>query len=136
MKFFINTDGASRGNPGKASYGFVIRDEQDRVVKQRGEYIGINTNNIAEYTAIIEAIRDVKALSAQPQEIELYFLMDSLLAVEQLSGRYRVKNANIKLIYDQIKREISAFKIVSFKHIPRALNKDADRMANLALDSL
>ncbi len=135
MKLIIYTDGASRGNPGKASYGFSIKDGSGKLIFEDGKYIGITTNNFAEYSAVLNALEYiVKNLSAKPSEIN--FFMDSKLVVEQLSGRFKIKSPNlIPLIY-KIKALETNLNNVSYRHVPRSLNKVADALANKALDDL
>lgn len=135
MQLTIYTDGASRGNPGKASYGYLIKDSNGEVLKKKGEYIGLTTNNVAEYTAVLESLRAAKAFT-EKESVSLDFYMDSKLVVEQLSGRYKIKNFNLSRIIVQIKDLLQFFKKVEFTHIPRNLNFEADGLANIALDSL
>lgn len=133
MKLTIYTDGASRGNPGESSYGFVITDESGNKVYEEGKYIGIATNNIAEYTAVLQSFEYiVKKLFNK--SLELNFFMDSRLVVEQLSGRFKIKSHNLKPLITRIKEFEALFKSVKYTHILRGKNKDADFMANLALD--
>lgn len=134
MKLIIFTDGASRGNPGPASYGFTISDGKEKLLYEKGEYIGIATNNVAEYRGVLEALICAKDLVKKyPVNIELY--ADSKLVAEQLSGRFKVKSAHLKPIIEKIK--ILAFELggVTFTHIPRSKNFRADQLANIALDS-
>lgn len=125
-------DGGARGNPGPAAYGFVVKNN-DETVKSRGGYIGIATNNIAEYTAIVEALKYLKENFAGQR---LYFFLDSLLAASQLSGVYKVKNANISQLVFTIRELENNFSGISYKHIPREQNKEADMLVNQALDSI
>lgn len=136
MRLTIYTDGASRGNPGNASYGFVLKDEKGKLIFEEGKYLGVATNNFAEYSAILAVFLYVKANFKDNGQLVLDFFMDSKLAVEQLSGRFKVKNPVIRGFHAKIYDISKYFKSVSYKHIPRELNKEADRMANLALDSL
>lgn len=135
MKLTIYTDGASRGNPGKASYGYLIRGSEGEILKKSGEYIGITTNNVAEYTAVLESLKAAIALKGE-DSASIDFYMDSKLVVEQLSGRYKIKNTNLLKIIIQIKNLLNHFDKVEFTHIPRALNFEADELANIALDTL
>ncbi len=134
MKLIIYTDGASRGNPGHASYGFTIADEKGKLVYEEGKYIGIATNNVAEYMAVLEALKYIKKfLSKHPLQIELY--ADSKLVVEQLSGRFKVKSPHLKPLIEQIqilKMELGG---AIHNHVPREKNTEADRLANLVLDT-
>ncbi|NTU98992.1 ribonuclease HI family protein [Candidatus Falkowbacteria bacterium] len=130
-KLVIFTDGGARGNPGPAAIGAVIRDEKEQVVAEISEYIGETTNNQAEYRAVIAAIAKAKELGA----IELDFYLDSLLVVEQLNGNYKVKNKDLAPLFIQIHNARLGFKKVTFAHVRREQNKDADKLVNLALDS-
>ncbi|EKD84584.1 MAG: ribonuclease H [uncultured bacterium] len=134
MKLIIFTDGASRGNPGHASYGFTISNEDGKLLHESGKYIGIATNNVAEYMAVLEALKYVKEkYSKDLRSIELF--ADSKLVAEQLSGRYKVKSAHLKPLIGSIKILVLELGGVLFTHVPRAKNAEADRLANLALDS-
>lgn len=134
MKLIIHTDGASRGNPGHSSYGFTISDESGKLLYEEGKYIGITTNNIAEYTAVLQALKYTKKQYSDTKlEIELY--ADSKLVVEQLSGRYKVKSPHLKPIIDQIKILSLELGGAIHGHVPRSKNTEADRLANLALDN-
>lgn len=133
MKLFIYTDGASRGNPGHASYGFTISDENGKLIHEEGNYIGIATNNIAEYTAVLEAFKFIKKNYQPPLEIILY--ADSKLLAEQLSGRYKIKNPGLKYLFDKIKILESQIGLISYNHIYRSKNTLADNLANQALDN-
>lgn len=132
----IFTDGGSRGNPGPAAYGFVIK-KGETTVYEEGKYIGIQTNNTAEYTAILKSLEWV---STHRESIGEYaginFYMDSQLAREQLVGNYRVKQPHLQQLLFQIKELLHALKsTVTFTHIPRERNTQADRQVNLALDN-
>ncbi len=135
MKLTIFTDGASRGNPGESSYGFVITDEAGDKVYEEGKYIGIATNNIAEYTAVLSAFEYIRK-NLFSKGIILEFFMDSRLVAEQLSGRFKIKSENLKPLVAKIKTFEGKFKSVTYTHVPREKNKKADFMANLALDKL
>ncbi len=134
MRLIIYTDGASRGNPGHASFGFTISDENGRLLYEEGKYIGVTTNNVAEYTGVLEALKYTKKkFGNQKLEIELY--ADSKLVVEQLSGRYKVKSPHLKPIIEQIKILSLELGGTTHGHVPRSGNCEADRLANLALDT-
>ena len=137
-KIIIYTDGAARGNPGKAGIGVVICNEKDQEVKKYGEYLGDNmTNNEAEYSAVIFALKKFKALFgkklAENTEIELR--ADSELVVKQLNGQYRLENPKIQQFFIEIWNLKFDFKSVKFKHIPRERNREADRLVNEALNA-
>jgi ribonuclease HI/probable phosphoglycerate mutase len=127
----MNTDGASRGNPGHASIGVVASTSDGRVVERINRYIGRATNNFAEYSAIIAALELAVKLSAKRIEIRT----DSELVVRQMTGRYRVKSPNLKALWEKAIRLSMSFEKCVFKHVPRAENTEADRLANVALDS-
>jgi len=134
MILTIFTDGASRGNPGEASYGFVIIDADGNKVFEEGKYIGKATNNIAEYTAVLKAFEYIKRKLFN-KVLDLNFFMDSRLVAEQLSGRFKIKSENLKPLIITIKDFEEQFKSVKYTHVPREKNIQADFMANLALDS-
>ena len=136
MELTVYTDGASRGNPGLASYGFVVKDDKGKILFEEGKTLGVATNNFAEYSAILASLEYVKLIFKNSEQVSINFLMDSKLAVEQLSGRFKVKNPAIKGFCTKITGISSIFKKVSYTHIPRHLNYEADRLANIALDSL
>ena len=136
MNLIINTDGASRGNPGAASYGFVIKDgKSGTILHQEGKVIGHATNNIAEYTAVLKGFEYIKNHYSHKAPHKIKLVADSKLIVEQLSGRYKLKNPKLKILFDQIK--IIEFDLgeISYQHVPRAQNFIADRLANNALDN-
>ena len=123
-------DGGSRGNPGHSAFGFVVKKD-GVTIKEGKNYIGIATNNFAEYTAIVEALR---WLSENHKGESLKVFLDSQLAASQLSGIYKVKNANIRELLFSVRQLESNFGNVSYTHVPRAENKEADRLVNEALD--
>jgi len=134
VKLIIYTDGASRGNPGIASYGFSISDGKGKILFEEGKYIGIATNNFAEYSGVLNALKYIKKHYPNAEQINFY--MDSKLVAEQLSGRYKIKSLNLKPLIHEIKELEAKFELITYKHIPRELNKRADSLANQALDSL
>lgn len=134
MKLIIYTDGASRGNPGQASYGFTISDASGKLLYEEGKYIGIATNNVAEYTAVLEALKYIKKNYSQ-NNLRLEFFADSKLVVEQLSGRFKMKSKHLKPIFEKIKLLSLELGGVVHAHVLRGKNMDADRLANFALDS-
>ncbi len=134
MILTIYTDGASRGNPGKASYGFVVFKDGKKKIHEEGKYLGIKTNNFAEYTAILKALEYVKKIF--PLVTEIKFYMDSKLVSEQLSGRYKIKSPNLIPLISQIRALVDGFEKISYQHIPRSENYLADKQANRALDEL
>lgn len=130
-KLTIYTDGGARGNPGPAGIGAVLYDEQKNIVAEISEYIGETTNNQAEYKAVVAAITKAKELGAK----ELDFYLDSELVVKQLNREYKVKNKGLAPLFVQIYNAVLNFKKVSFSHVRREFNKEADRLANLAMDA-
>jgi ribonuclease H / adenosylcobalamin/alpha-ribazole phosphatase len=134
MKLTIFTDGASRGNPGQASYGFVILDDNTKILYERGKYIGVNTNNFAEYSAVLEALNYVT--ENYDTKTEVNFFMDSKLVVEQLKGRWKIKSPTLTPLVSMIKSLEEKLSYVGYNHVPREKNKQADRLCNIALDSL
>lgn len=136
-KFIIYTDGGSRGNPGKAGIGVVICNEKGQELKKYGEYLGDNfTNNEAEYSAVIFALKKFKALFGKKlaQNTDIEIRADSELVVKQLNGQYRLENPKIQQFFIEIWNLKFDFKSVRFKHIPREKNREADRLMNEALD--
>lgn len=129
-RFVIYSDGGSRGNPGPAAIGFIIQEHSGQTLFEEGRFIGTTTNNIAEYTAIAQALK--KALELKGREVVCY--LDSELVVKQINGAYRVKDENIKKYYQQICRLLPLFEKVIFEHVLRNKNKAADRLVNVALD--
>lgn len=133
MKLTIYTDGASRGNPGPSAYGFVILDNKGNILQKEGKVIGATTNNVAEYTAVLEALKYVSSIKGYVSGIELY--ADSKLVAEQLSGRFKVKAKHLKPIIERIKILALELGGLSYSYIPRSQNRLADALANQALDS-
>lgn len=127
----IYTDGGSRGNPGPSAAGVALVDNKDQVVDQGGEYLGITTNNQAEYQAVRIGLK--MALARGWTSVELR--ADSLLVINQLKGVYTVKNRELWPIYDNVLQLIGQFDEVKFTHIPRELNQIADGMVNKTLDA-
>ncbi len=132
MKFIINTDGGSRGNPGPAAIGAVVGG------KEYGEYIGKTTNNVAEYRAVIFALKKAKALlgSKKAGETDVEVRADSELLVRQMNGEYKMKNEELQPLFIEVWNLKQDFKSVTFNHVPREENGDADRLVNQALDTL
>lgn len=134
MKLIIYTDGGSRGNPGKAAYGYVIYDEEKRVIAKEGRYIGIQTNNVAEYTALLEALKKAKELSKTHDISSIACFADSNLVVQQLLGKFRIKAMHLQPIITQIRQLEVELPKITYQHVPRAQNTQADAMVNQALD--
>ena len=128
-RVIIFTDGASQGNPGLAAIGATIKDEQGRLITAISQRIGRATNNQAEYRAIIVALENAIKLGASQVDMR----SDSELVVRQINGRYRVKNASLKPLYQKVKQLQSQLKGFTITHIPRQQNTEADSLANMAL---
>ncbi len=126
----VHTDGASRGNPGPAAIGVVIAEPSGRVLLEFGEALAPTTNNVAEYTAVIRALERALELGARRVQV----MMDSQLVVRQLNGSYRVKHPEMLPLYRRVLELIQRFDEVTFTHVPREQNAEADRLANAALD--
>lgn len=125
------TDGGSRGNPGQAAIGVVLEDPSSgSTLREHYERIGIETNNVAEYTALIEGLKIAKHY--HPNRLVCH--LDSELIVKQLNGEYKVKMATLKVFVDEIRELILEFPAIEFTHIPRADNHRADALVNKALD--
>ena len=134
MDVRIYTDGGSRGNPGSAASAAVLKElkngKEGKVIASTTKYLGKDTNNQAEYTAIIIGLQYAKRLGARCVEIYL----DSELAARQLTGRYKVKNAEIAKRFLEVKNLLHAFERVTFTHVRRERNKEADALVNDVLD--
>lgn len=124
------TDGASRGNPGPAGLGVVLEAEDGTRLWGGCAYLGEMTNNQAEYRALLAGLR--KAAEWKPDRLDVF--MDSKLVVDQVSGRYKIKNADLKPLAIEAKRLLSAFPESSITHVPRAKNAGADALANRGID--
>jgi ribonuclease HI len=124
-------DGAARGNPGPAGIGAVIFDPEGAVVREIAEGIGVATNNVAEYRAAIAALRACSELGVR----EITLRADSKLLVEQLAGRWRVKNPTLIRLHGEARALMAAFEHVTLEHVRRERNKAADRLANRGVDA-
>jgi ribonuclease HI len=131
MKYIVHTDGAARGNPGPAAIGVVVSDETGRVIYEASRCLGVQTNNEAEYMALIAALEYLKEARAK----EADFFLDSELVVRQLEGRYRVKEPRLQSLYGRVTMLLNAVPKHSFRHVPRKENARADELANEALDA-
>lgn len=129
-KVIVYADGGSRGNPGPSASGYVIYDENHQVLVYRGTYIGVTTNNQAEYMALKLALEEAKSLGAQ--QVSVY--MDSLLVVNQMRGIFKVKNRDLWPVHDAAEQLVKQFDKVLFTQVPRESNKLADAAVNQALD--
>jgi len=130
MKLTLYSDGGARGNPGPAGIGVVIYNTEKQIVDKLSEFLGVATNNQAEYRAILAGIKKVKQLGAT--EVECY--LDSELVVKQLNREYKVKNKDLAPLFLEVYNLSLGFKRITFTHIPRELNAVADALANEAMD--
>jgi ribonuclease HI len=129
-KLTVYTDGGSRGNPGPSGIGAIIYDENKNKIAEISEYIGEGTNNQAEYKAVIAALEKCQKLGGEFIE----FYLDSELVVEQLNRHYKVKERELANLFLLVHNRSLSFKKLKYKHIPREMNKEADKLVNLALD--
>jgi ribonuclease HI len=140
MKITIYTDGGSRGNPGEAAVGVFVLDESGDTLHSLGKKIGIATNNEAEYTAVITALDwinlpDIQKLLKTKKITQVDWMLDSKLVVEQVNKRWKIKEARLFALANQVWKKISLSKLnMTFKHIPRSQNSTADALLNQALD--
>lgn len=131
MKCILFSDGGSRGNPGPAAAGVVLKNESGEVIKEMGMYLGKCTNNEAEYRALVLGLDLAKRLGCSGLDCYL----DSELVVRQLNGQYRVKDANLKTFYDKVKILELELGVVSYHHVLRTKNKESDALVNEVLDA-
>jgi ribonuclease HI len=144
-KLIINTDGGARGNPGPAGIGVVIRADDNQIIGEYKQYIGEATNNVAEYKALILALEKARELSKKPSpltplpkgegnKVDLEIRMDSELVVRQMIGQYKIKEPTLKLLAAEVLKLRNQFKNVTFHHVPREQNKEADKLVNQVID--
>ena len=129
-KIIIHSDGGARGNPGPAGIGAVLNNDKGEVLAEISKYLGETTNNQAEYQALIAGLEKAKELKAE----ELVCYLDSELVVKQLNREYKVKNAELAPLFLKIHNLSLSFRKISFIHVRREYNKEADRLANEAMD--
>ena len=129
LKVTAYVDGGSRGNPGPAGYGVYMTTDAGETIEICG-FLGTTTNNVAEYSGLLEAL----AVARDEGATEVEIVSDSLLLVNQMLGKFRVKHPNLIPLYEKARRLASSFRRFSIRHTLRAGNKDADRLANLAID--
>lgn len=135
MQLILSTDGGARGNPGPAAAGGVLADARGRVLDSFSHYLGTCTNNVAEYCALIEGLERAAHFCASASCSGVEVRMDSELIVKQMRGEYRVRHPQLKPLYDRARALAEALPCgVSFVHVPREENKEADRLVNEALD--
>jgi ribonuclease HI len=124
----VNIDGASRGNPGLSAIGIIIKNNE-KILKEHSEFLGVRTNNQAEYEALKRALEICNTLDK-----ELTVFSDSELLVNQRNAKYKIRNQNLKMISREISNLEKNFEKVQYRRIPREKNNKADRLANIALD--
>lgn len=124
-------DGGSRGNPGPSALGVVIKTTKGEIIEEIGEFLGEQTNNYAEYMAVVKAMEYLKQKNIRKAD----FFLDSQLVVRQLNGQYKIKSANIKHLNQKVNELMSGLD-VSFEHVYREDNKEADAIVNQVLDSI
>ena len=125
-----NVDGGARGNPGPAGYGAVITDDNGQVLAELYGGIGVSTNNIAEYRGLLAALE----WALEHGHSRLHVRADSLLVVQQMLGNYKVKHEGLIPLYRQARHLVARIGTVTFEHVRREQNKDADRLSNLGMD--
>lgn len=126
----INTDGGARGNPGPAGTGVVIKSETGEIIYRHGGYLGVATNNVAEYKALIKALEEASNLGGTNLQIN----MDSELIVKQMQGHYKIKEPTLKELAAKVFTLQNKFQNIIFTHVPREKNKEADALVNGAID--
>jgi ribonuclease HI len=130
----VYCDGGSRGNPGPAAIGAVVLDpssDPPRRIATVSETIGVTTNNVAEYRALIEGLRAAAPFRARRVRVRA----DSLLVISQLRGEWKLKNAGLKPLFEEARELLRGYEEVDLAHVPRAQNTDADALVNAALDA-
>ncbi len=128
----LYTDGASRGNPGEGGAGAVLYGDDGDIISMQKQYLGVCTNNEAEYRALIMGLEE--ALRKKCRNLRIY--LDSELLVRQINGMYKVKNSNLKSLMVDVRKCLSFFSGYTVEHVERSRNKTADRLANEAIDDV
>jgi ribonuclease HI len=131
VKLVLHVDGGARGNPGPAAIGVVVSEPQGEVLEELAERIGVATNNVAEYRAVLRGLERARALGAS--EVEL--IGDSELVARQLTGVYKVKHPDMKALHAEAHRALQGFERWRIRTVPRAQNAGADALVNAALDA-
>jgi ribonuclease HI len=126
-----NIDGGARGNPGPAAYGVVVRNAKGEIIDEIAEYLGLQTNNFAEYSGLLAALD----YAVREKYASLKVLSDSELLVKQMKGQYRVKNPGLLELYDRARALVRKLERFSIDHVLREYNREADRLVNEVLDS-
>jgi ribonuclease HI len=133
----IFTDGGSRGNPGPSAIGFIVEDKAGKILIKKGKYIGIATNNVAEYTAVIEALKWIKKnlQVVKMRKCQVRIFLDSQLVVKQLNGYFKIKDTKLRNLIIKVRYLEAEIKMpVSYHFIPRNLNTQADLLLNQVLN--
>ncbi len=129
-KLLLYTDGGSRNNPGPAATGFVLKTENGQTLRKGGNFLGTATNNEAEYRALLEGLKAARDFS--PQHLDCF--LDSSLVVNQLNGRFKIKESRLGELVFEVKKLETSFVSVRYNYIPREKNKEADAIVNRTLD--
>jgi len=134
LRLRIYSDGASRGNPGPSAIAFVILTEDGKILKRHSEYVGVRTNNQAEYEALISALESASELTSQ----EVVCYLDSELVVKHLNGEFQVRSSKLKTLWLRVRGLEQRFQKIIFKHVPRTENyiQEVDWLANQTLDKV
>ena len=131
LRLILWCDGAARGNPGPAGVGVLVTDAEGETLAEIAEGIGEATNNVAEYTAAIRGLERARDLGAT----DVLLRSDSRLLVEQLAGRFQVKNPTLQLLHAEASMLAAGFASIRYEHVPRERNTEADRLANVGVDA-
>jgi len=126
-----NIDGGARGNPGPAAYGVIVRDAKGEIIAELSDYLGIQTNNYAEYSGLLAALE----FAVREKHLSLKVLSDSELLVRQMQGRYKVKSPGLIDLYDRARALVRKLEHFSIEHVLRQYNREADSLVNQVLDS-
>ena len=132
MKYVLFTDGGSRGNPGHAASAAILKDSAGKIVSQTGAYVGVATNNVAEYRALVIGL----TMAIEMKVKDITCCLDSELVVRQMQGSYKVKNERMKQLWGEVNKLTKTFDTIEFKHITRDKNSEADALVNNVLDEL
>jgi ribonuclease HI len=129
-KLVVYTDGAARGNPGPAGAGAVVKTPEGPIVARCGKFLGVQTNNVAEYQGVLIGLKRALELGAR----EVLLRADSLLVINQLKGEWKVKHEGLRPLFEEARQLLRKFDRVALQHVPREQNGDADEMSNRAID--
>lgn len=134
---FVFTDGGARGNPGPGAIGFVVRNNANKIIFEKSQFIGRTTNNVAEYQAVIEALNWIKENVQKFKSLKVQFFLDSKLVVNQLNGLFKIKNKNLQKLILQVRKSEQEIKgNIKYFFIPRHKNYQADNLVNKAFKSI